>query len=78
MHTNRGEALILMRMGDALRELEGVDGVRVHRSWWVARDAVIGAERDGERTMLRLENGVTVPVSRTYLLAVREAGLLPQ
>jgi len=76
VHTVRGEALILMRMADALRELQGADGVRVHRSWWVARDAVVGTERDDDRVALRLENGLSVPVSRTYLLAARDAGLI--
>lgn len=73
--TDRGEDLILRRFADAIAEVGAIDGLRVHRSWWVARDAVTGTERDGERMMLRLSNGVGVPVSRTYLLTVREAGL---
>jgi hypothetical protein len=76
IHTCGGDGLVLMRMGDALGQLASADGVRVHRSWWVARDAVVGVEREGDRIALRLENGLMVPVSRTYLLAVREAGLL--
>ena len=71
-----GEALILRRFGDALADVAALDGLRVRRSWWVARDAVQAAEREGERITLLISNGVRVPVSRTYLLAVREAGLL--
>lgn len=74
IHTDRGSDIILMRMSDAESELAGVDGLRVHRSWWVARDAVTGTRRDGTRLLLRLENGLEVPVGKTYRAALREAG----
>jgi hypothetical protein len=54
LHTSRGSALIAMRLGDALRELEGVEGAQVHRSWWVARDAVEhGVRRRGRAALTR-------------------------
>lgn len=71
--TDRGEALILKRFGDALADVAALDGLRVHRSWWVSRSAVASVERDGERLMLVLRGGFRVPVSRSYALAVREA-----
>ena len=40
IHTDRGSDLILMRLSDAVEELEGLEGAQTHRSWWVARDAV--------------------------------------
>ena len=40
--------------------------------WWVAADAVQGTVTQDGRTALRLKNGLTTPVSRTYLPAVRE------
>lgn len=76
VHTDRGEALILRRFGDAIADLAGLDGLQVHRGWWVAADAVQGSERGGERTFLVLVNGVRVPVSRSYLRYARERGLL--
>ncbi|HEX8222261.1 MAG TPA: LytTR family transcriptional regulator DNA-binding domain-containing protein [Allosphingosinicella sp.] len=76
VHTDRGEALILRRFGDALADLAGLDGARVHRGWWVARSAVARCEREGDRPVLVLTNGIRVPVSRTYSVAAREAGLL--
>ncbi|KTE11438.1 hypothetical protein ATE71_11760 [Sphingopyxis sp. H115] len=33
----RSEELILMRMRDAIARLDNADGLRIHRSWWVAR-----------------------------------------
>jgi DNA-binding LytR/AlgR family response regulator len=74
LHTSRGQDMILMRLTDALGELEGLEGAQVHRSWWVARDAVVDAERGNGRAALRLKGGSAAPVSRTYARALREAG----
>lgn len=77
VYTERGDALIHRRFGDALHQVAAIEGLRVHRSWWVARQAVARVVRDGDRLVLELQNGLRVPVSRTYALAVREAGILP-
>ena len=74
VHTDRGSDLILMRLSDAVAELEGLEGAQVHRSWWVARDAVTGARRGDGRATLEVAGGLTVPVSRRYARALREAG----
>jgi LytTr DNA-binding domain len=74
LHTSRGDDLILMRLADALVELEGIEGARTHRSWWVARDAVVAAERAEGRATLTLAGGIKAPVSRAYVKPLREAG----
>lgn len=74
VHTDRGSDLILMRLSDALAELEGLEGAQTHRSWWVARDAVRDVERGDGRAVLTLDGGLTAPVSRRYAKALREAG----
>ena len=74
LHTSRGSDLILMRLADALDELEGLEGARTHRSWWVAREAVHGARREGARAALQLPGGLEAPVSRTYLPMLRAEG----
>ena len=74
IHTDRGSDLILMRLSDALDELEGLEGSQTHRSWWVARDAVRDVARGDGRATLTLDGGVTVPVSRRYARALRDAG----
>lgn len=76
VHTERGDSLIHHRFSDAVREL-GDAGVQVHRSWWVVTSAVERVERDGDRHVLVLRGGVRAPVSRTYALAARKAGLIP-
>jgi len=73
LHTSRGSDLIAMRLSDAIKELEGVEGAQVHRSWWVARDAVQHAVRRRGRAVLTLKDGVQAPVSRTYAPALRRA-----
>lgn len=73
VHATGGTDMILCRMEDAARELEGL-GRRVHRSWWVADAARNGVERDGQRQVLVLINGARVPVGRTYRPALRAAG----
>ena len=45
IHTALGSELVLMRLGDAIQELDGLEGERVHRSWWVARRAVDQANK---------------------------------
>ncbi|MGZ9100904.1 MAG: LytTR family DNA-binding domain-containing protein [Brevundimonas sp.] len=74
IHTDRGSDLILMRLSDALAELEGLEGAQTHRSWWVAKDAVRGVSRGDGRATLTLEGGLEAPVSRRYAKALREAG----
>ena len=74
LHTSRGSDLILMRLSDALVELQGLEGAQTHRSWWVARGAVAEARRADGRAVLKLKGGVEAPVSRTYARALREAG----
>lgn len=76
IHTADGSALIHCRMADAERELAGADGLRVHRSWWVAGAAVAGVERRGARPLLRLVDGRRVPVGKTYRPRLKQAGWL--
>jgi hypothetical protein len=64
VHTDAGSDLVLMRLGDAVAELDGMAGARTHRSWWVARDAVVDVQNAGGRTTLILGDGLVAPVSR--------------
>ena len=74
LHTSKGQDLILLRLADAVAELEGIEGMQVHRSWWVARDAITDARRGDGRATLTLRDGAEVPVSRTYAAQLREKG----
>lgn len=74
--TERGRTMLLLRLSDAIRETAPVPGLQVHRSHWVALDAVRRATRQSGKPVLELENGAVIPVSRSYLNAVKAAGLL--
>ena len=52
LHTSKGSDLILMRLSDAVSELEGLEGAQTHRSWWVARSAVRGARPGDGRSAI--------------------------
>lgn len=75
VHSTGGGEMVLCRMEDAARELEN-QGRRVHRSWWVARDAVDRVEREGQRVFLRLIDDRRVPVGRSFRPDLKAAGWL--
>lgn len=75
--TDKGNSLVLMRLSDAIRETVPEQGLQVHRSHWVALAAVRKGARQGGKPALELKNGTVVPVSRTFMQAVKAAGLLP-
>ena len=73
-HTLTGSEMLLMRMRDAIAELDGVEGQQVHRSWWVARDQVRAVRRDGRNMRLELANGLLAPVARNRQEKLRSQG----
>jgi hypothetical protein len=76
VHTAQGSRLVLATMGQAIAALGRVPGLRVHRSWWVAEKAVASVRADGRNLRLALVGGLTAPVARSSVAAVREAGWL--
>lgn len=72
VHTDRGSALVLLRLSDAIAEAAPTQGRQVHRSWWVADEAVEHYGRVGRAGQLRLTNGLTAPVSQRYLKELDE------
>jgi hypothetical protein len=76
VHTDLGSTLILARLADAIAELGPLEGVRVHRSYWVRKGAVARTFVHGKGLRLRLINGIDVPVSQAYKELARNSGLL--
>lgn len=70
--TRNGSALILIRFRDALQELSDYEGMQVHRSWWVAQDAVSKLCRQGRKVELLMTDGTYIPVSAAYRKQVEE------
>jgi hypothetical protein len=76
VHTAGGSRLVLATFAQATDALGRTAGLRIHRSWWVADKAVAGVLADGRNLRLRLTNGLTAPVARSCVAAVRHAGWL--
>ncbi len=71
--TSKGSALILLRFQEALDELEGYEGLQIHRSHWAALDAVEEIQREAGKLLLKMRDGTTLPVSRSFAKPVRQA-----
>ena len=74
VHTDSGSELVAMRFLDALEELSRAYGCRVHRSWWVAGDAIEQVRWTRGGGEVRLTGGIVAPVSRSYAAALKSAG----
>lgn len=74
VHTGTSTPMVHYRFGDAVEQMTGVPGLQVHRSYWVASRAMQALQRHKHGHQLLLSHGVQVPVSRTYLNAVKAAG----
>ena len=71
IHRPGGSTIELMPMTAAIARYGRPDGLRVHRSWWVAGDAIRMVEQDGRNWRLVLDNGLVVPVARSSIAMVR-------
>ena len=72
--TNGQSHRVLIRFADAVEEMDGIEGMCVHRSHWIAAHAIQSVEKDGSRETVILSDGSNVPVSRTYRQNLVDAG----
>lgn len=77
-----GNHIVRARISDALAQLDRVDGMQTHRSFWVARDAVTAMVREDGSDRLHLQTGRLIPVARARSKEVRawlnEGAKVPQ
>ncbi|OLF75465.1 hypothetical protein AWH62_06520 [Maricaulis sp. W15] len=76
IRTGQARLFVRGRLSDALLRLEGKDGLQVHRSWWIADDAVATVKRVGRDLRITLQTGERVPVARPRAEAVKARGWL--
>lgn len=72
-----GSRLVAGPFERVIASLGDREGMRVHRSWWVARSAVVGVRAEGRNLKLDLSNGLQAPVSRASVARLRQVGWLP-
>lgn len=71
VHTESGEHLVLMRLADAVASMPDGAGAQVHRSWWVARDAVQRVIMENRSARIELTSGAVARASRSGLAALK-------
>ncbi|WP_426050326.1 LytTR family transcriptional regulator DNA-binding domain-containing protein [Brevundimonas sp. SL161] len=74
LHTPEGSVLGLTPLRTAITQVGAIEGMQVHRSWWVARQAVQGVVQDGRNLRLKLVSGLEAPVARSKVAELRAAG----
>jgi hypothetical protein len=74
VHTDAGSELLSMRFSEAVNELAGAYGYRLHRSWWAAAEAIEGVRWTRGTGEARLEGGLVAPVSRSCAAELKRAG----
>lgn len=74
--TGSGRTSVLMRFADALDETAPTDGIQIHRSHWVAADAIRGIIREGAKIWVDVDGGARLPVSRNHRAKLEVRGLL--
>lgn len=77
VHGAEGNELLFMRLRDAIAEMDGALGQQVHRSWWVANDAITSVKADGRNRTITLRNGEQAPVARESVARLERSGFLP-
>jgi len=77
VHGMRKSELLLMRLRDAIAEMDGTDGEQTHRSWWVTREAVAEITGTGRNRRIKLANGAPVLVARDSVDRLQQSGFLP-
>ena len=70
------EHRLLMRLRDAVDEIDVEPGFWVHRSHWVATSSIVGVKQAEGREVVELPCGTTVPIGPKYRPNLVEAGMI--
>ena len=76
VHTHGRSYLHYAVMRQVVDAMDEHSGLQVHRSWWVARDAVQSWHKEDRSVVLVLSNGLHVPVARNRVAMLRAEGWL--
>lgn len=72
VYTPHQEYMVLYRFSDAVRDLNHIPGLQVHRSYWVSNGAIDCIRPSAKKFTLKLNTGVNIPVSTPYHVIVKE------
>ncbi len=68
--TDDAHTMLLMNFGDAIKELKNYPGIQIHRSHWVANQAIKKIKKQGRSHFVELKCGARLPVSNGYIAIV--------
>ena len=71
-----GDLFFEMSLHNFNPDMSFADGLRVHRSWWIARDAVASIRREGRTATIILMTGHEAGVARDMMPELRASGWL--
>ena len=71
--TPQGSAMILMRLGDAVLDLEPLGGLQVHRSWWINLSHVVRTDKGPNGPEAVLSSDQRIPIGRSFRKTYRDA-----
>ena len=77
VYTEKGDTLVHYRFRDAVQDLRGVDGLQVHRSYWVRRSAITRRSVKANNHVLQVGNDLSIPISRSFQRALDAIGTVP-
>ena len=77
VHGEQHSELLLLRLRDAIAEMDNEPGEQTHRSWWVARGAVSQVVGTGRNRQIELVNGKRAPVARDSIDRLTRSHFLP-
>jgi hypothetical protein len=77
VHGVNHSELLLLRLRDAIAEMDDELGEQTHRSWWVARGAVSQMVGSGRNRQIELVNGKRAPVARDSIDRLTRSQFLP-
>ncbi|GAA0315767.1 hypothetical protein GCM10009087_27820 [Sphingomonas oligophenolica] len=77
VHGMHHSELLLLRLRDAIAEMDEEPGEQTHRSWWVARGAVAQVVGTGRNREIELVNGKRAPVARDSIERLTRSQFLP-
>ncbi|WP_406651410.1 LytTR family DNA-binding domain-containing protein (plasmid) [Aliisedimentitalea scapharcae] len=70
--TELGSELCLLRLSDAISEAAPINGLRIHRSHWVAVAAIKKLEMQGSEQTVLLTDGTHLKISKSRVKELRE------
>lgn len=72
VRTEKGMHMMLMSLSDAILKTTHIEGLRVHRSHWVAKQGIKEIKRKNGRVQCTLHDDTIIPISRSGYSKIKQ------